>query len=77
MSAARQSHKKIASITSKMNKRIEKSWMEVECLQQDCIKTTEAAIVAERSIIAIKIDHIILMKSLKTQHKNVIRDTQA
>jgi hypothetical protein len=77
MSAARQSHKKIASITSKMNKRIEKSRIEIERLQQDCIQATEAAIVAERSIIAIKTDHIILMKSLKTQHKNVIGDTQA
>jgi hypothetical protein len=36
-SAGKQSHKKIASITSKANKRIEKSQKVFECLQQDCI----------------------------------------
>ncbi len=76
-SAGKQSHKQIASITSKANKRIEKSQKFFERLQQDCIQTTAAAIEAERSIIAIKTDHIIAMKSLKTQHKYAIRDTQA
>ena len=76
-SAGKQLHKKIASITSKTNKRIEKSQMEFEHLQQDCIQATEAAIEAERTVVIIKTDHAIAMKSLKTQHKNAIRDTQA
>ncbi len=76
-SAGKQSHKKIALITSKANKRIEKSQKVFECLQQDCIQATAAAIEAERSIVAIKTDHVIAMKSLKTQYKYAIRDTQA
>ena len=70
-------HKKIHRFTSKTNKRIEKSQMEFERLQQDCIQATEAAIEAERTVVAIKTDHAIAMKSLKTQHKYAIRDTQA
>jgi len=76
-SAEKQLHKKIARITSKSNKTIEKSQMEFECLQQDCIQATEGAIEAERTVVAIKTDHAIAMKFLKTQHKYVIRDTQA
>ena len=68
-SAGKQLHKKIASITSKTNKRIEKSQMEFERLQQDCIQATDAAIEAERTVVIIKTDHAIAMKSLKTQHK--------
>ena len=51
--------------------------MEFERLQQDCIQATEAAIEAERTVVIIKTDHAITMKSLKTQHKYAIRDTQA
>jgi hypothetical protein len=76
-SAGKQLHKKIASITCKTNKRIEKPQMEFERLQQDCVQATEAAIEAERTVVIIKTDHAIAMKSLKTQHKNAIRDTQA
>ena len=76
-SAGKQLHKKIASITSKTNKRIAKSQMEFECLQQDCIQATEAAIETERTIVIIKTDHAIAMKFLKTQHKYAIHHTQA
>jgi hypothetical protein len=51
--------------------------MEFERLQQDCVQATEAAIETERTVVIIKTDHAIAMKSLKTQHKNAIRDTQA
>ena len=76
-SAGNQLHKKIASITSKTNKRIEKSHMEFERLRQDFIQATEAAIEAGRTVVIIKTDHAITMKSLKTQHKYAICDTQA
>ena len=76
-SAGKQLHKKIVLITSKTNKRIEKSQMEFKRLQQDCIQATEGAIEAERTVEVIKSDHTITMKSLKTQHKYAICDTQA
>ena len=76
-SAGKQLHKKIVLITSKTNRRIEKSQMEFKRLQQDCIQATEGAIEAERTVEVIKSDHTITMKSLKTQHKYAIRDTQA
>ena len=46
-------------------------------LHKKIVQATEAAIEAERTVVIIKTDHAIAMKSLKTQHKIALRDTQA
>ena len=76
-SMQKQSEKKIASITQRVNKRIESSKMDLERLQQDCQSKSMTALEADRSIQTMTRAHAQELSSLTSKHKLALSDSQA